>query len=166
MPSTRALYNDELVQAHREAVATLRELLATETDRAERRKLANALLRAKPVKDAAPRAADETGSALLPAPRGEGAAGSAAADEGSSPSTTHRHAAAVNSADLNHDDHFDDLDRELDDLDDSNDPAMREIDALTHQLHHGPDQLAALHKLQEIMKSNLAAFTPGAAQTP
>lgn len=51
MPSIYAQYNEEVVQAHREALQALRELLAEETDPAERRKLANAILRARPAKD-------------------------------------------------------------------------------------------------------------------
>ncbi|MFT3684301.1 MAG: hypothetical protein QM783_05135 [Phycisphaerales bacterium] len=50
MPSVAELYNQEVLDGHREAVAALRDLLAHETDPAERRKLANALLRARPVK--------------------------------------------------------------------------------------------------------------------
>jgi hypothetical protein len=46
------LYNQEVLDGHREAVAALRELLATETDPHERRKLANALLKARPMKTA------------------------------------------------------------------------------------------------------------------
>lgn len=51
MPSIRALYNDEVIQAHREAIAALRELLAETTDPLERRRLATALLKARPVKE-------------------------------------------------------------------------------------------------------------------
>lgn len=54
MPSTAELYNHEVLEGHREAVAALRELLAAEKDPLERRKLANALLRAKPLKLAEP----------------------------------------------------------------------------------------------------------------
>ncbi|MFT3684241.1 MAG: hypothetical protein QM783_04830 [Phycisphaerales bacterium] len=56
MQSVVELYNHEVLEGHREAVAALRELLAQETDPAERRKLANSLLRAKTVKLAAPAA--------------------------------------------------------------------------------------------------------------
>jgi hypothetical protein len=50
MPSVAELYNQEVLEGHREALAALRELLAQEKDPLERRKLANAILRAKPVK--------------------------------------------------------------------------------------------------------------------
>ena len=51
MPSVQALYNQEVLEGHREALAVLRELLKEEKDPLERRKLANAILRARPVKD-------------------------------------------------------------------------------------------------------------------
>jgi len=49
--STAHLYNDELIQAHREALAALRDLLASEGDPVERRRLAVAILRARPVEE-------------------------------------------------------------------------------------------------------------------
>lgn len=51
MPSIQAQYNEEVVQAHREALKALRELLVYEHDPAERRRLAVAMLKARPVKD-------------------------------------------------------------------------------------------------------------------
>ena len=51
MPSIHAEYNTEIIQAHREALKALRELLAEETDPTERRRLAVAILRVRPVKD-------------------------------------------------------------------------------------------------------------------
>lgn len=50
MPSTHAQYNDQVIQGHREAIAALRHLLATETDPAKRCRIAVALLRARPIK--------------------------------------------------------------------------------------------------------------------
>lgn len=144
MPSIRALYNDELVEAHREAVATLRELLATEKDPLERRKLANALLRARPAKDDAP---------SLPREAGEGGEGSATPGEGALSAAPNRRARAVHRDDLDLD-HDDDFDNE-----DLNDPANREIDTLAHQAQHGPDRLAALQKLHAIMKGNMESLT-------
>lgn len=44
-------YNEELIQAHREALAALRELLAAEKDPLERRRLAIAILKSRPAKD-------------------------------------------------------------------------------------------------------------------
>lgn len=151
MPSIRALYNDELVEAHREAVAALRELLATEKDPLERRKLANAILRARPAKDDAP---------SLPREAGEGGEGSATPGEGALSAAPNRRARAVHQEDL-------DLDHD-DDFDDPNDPANREIDALAHQAQHGPDPLAALDKLHAIMTDSMAALTPnsGAPESP
>ncbi|MFT3684581.1 MAG: hypothetical protein QM783_06560 [Phycisphaerales bacterium] len=52
MPSVVELYNQEVLEGHREALAALRELLVEETNPAERRKLANAILRTRPVKNA------------------------------------------------------------------------------------------------------------------
>jgi hypothetical protein len=51
MPSVYALYNEEVVQGHREALAALRELLTSEADPTERRRLATAILRTRQVKD-------------------------------------------------------------------------------------------------------------------
>jgi hypothetical protein len=64
MPSIHAQYNEEIVQAHREALAALRELLAQETDPLERRRLAIAILRARPVKEPAPEKNDEQTTVL------------------------------------------------------------------------------------------------------
>ena len=146
MPSIRALYNDELVQAHREAVATLRELLATEKDPLERRKLANALLRARPAKD----------DALPPSPAsaGEGGRGSARPGEGaSSPVRQHRRKSTHPAIPI------DNLNLEDEDL---THPLDQEINKLSHQFQHGPDQLAALNKLHAIVMENAAALPPGA----
>lgn len=66
MPSIQAQYNEEVVQAHREALQALRELLAAEKQPVERRRLAMAILKARPVKD--PAAHSET-AAAKPAPR-------------------------------------------------------------------------------------------------
>lgn len=70
MPSIQAQFNEEVIQAHREALKALRELLAEETDPLERRRLAVAILRTRPVKDATaptpeakPKAATESGPA-------------------------------------------------------------------------------------------------------
>lgn len=62
-PSTIEQYNQELLQAHREAIATLRELLAAEKDPNERRRLSIAILKARPVKD--PAAQPERKAAVL-----------------------------------------------------------------------------------------------------
>jgi hypothetical protein len=51
MPSIHALYNQEVLEGHREALAALRELLATEPDRTERRRLATAILKTRKVED-------------------------------------------------------------------------------------------------------------------
>jgi hypothetical protein len=51
MPSLQAQYNREVLEGHREALAALRDLLATETDRTERRRLANAILKTRKVQD-------------------------------------------------------------------------------------------------------------------
>ena len=59
MPSIHAQYNEEIVQAQREALAALRELLAEETDPLERRRLAIAILKARPVKEPAPEKSGE-----------------------------------------------------------------------------------------------------------
>jgi HEAT repeat protein len=56
MPSIQSQYNHEVLQAHREAIAALRQLLAEEKNPLERRRLAMALLKARPVK---PLAVDE-----------------------------------------------------------------------------------------------------------
>ena len=52
-PSAIQQYNEELALAHREAIAALRELLSTEKDPTERRRLAIAILKAPPIKDPA-----------------------------------------------------------------------------------------------------------------
>lgn len=52
-PSAIQQYNEELALAHREAIAALRELLAAEKDPTERRRLAIAMLKARPIKDPA-----------------------------------------------------------------------------------------------------------------
>ena len=51
MPSIQAEYLAELIEAHREAMKVLRELLAESTDSAERRRLAIAILRTRPIKE-------------------------------------------------------------------------------------------------------------------
>ena len=162
MPSIRALYNDELVEAHREAVATLRELLATETDRTERRKLANAILRARPAKEDASSLARAAGDRAFGSEADESRksssseatdSGFATPGEGALSAAPNRRARAVHQEDfdLDHDDDFDD--------EDLNDPAHREIDTLAHQLQHGPDPLAAIARLQAIMKGDMESLT-------
>jgi len=49
MPSIQAQFNEEVIQAHREALSALRDLLAVESDPLERRRLAVAILRTRPV---------------------------------------------------------------------------------------------------------------------
>lgn len=50
-PSAIQQYNEELAAAHREAIAVLRELLSAEKNPTERRRLAIAILKARPIKD-------------------------------------------------------------------------------------------------------------------
>ncbi|MFT3683690.1 MAG: hypothetical protein QM783_01985 [Phycisphaerales bacterium] len=57
MPSLRDQYNEEVLQGHREALAALRDLLAAEKDPTERRRLACAILKTRPVKASQPPAA-------------------------------------------------------------------------------------------------------------
>ena len=146
MPSIRALYNDELVQAHREAVAALRELLAAEKNPLERRKLANAILRARTAKDDIPPSPAPSERRCHKALR--------VTDEGALPAATHSRTNAVQA-----DDH------DKDDFESPNDPAVREIDELAHQLQHGPNPLAALARLKAIMKGSMAALTSNANGT-
>ncbi|MDP1662891.1 MAG: hypothetical protein Q8L55_13330 [Phycisphaerales bacterium] len=97
MPSIQAQFNEEVIQAHREALQALRELLAEETDPLERRRLAIAILRARPVKDTEPPppAPDAAGDRALGSKahesqksrrtrRGNSSGSFAAADEGAS----------------------------------------------------------------------------------
>jgi len=59
-------YSHELAQAHREALAALRELLTAETDPTERRRLAIAILRARPIKAPQAPAAERPDAAAHP----------------------------------------------------------------------------------------------------
>ncbi|MBY0308046.1 MAG: hypothetical protein K2Q09_04815 [Phycisphaerales bacterium] len=60
MSTLHAEYLAEIIQAHREGLKALRDLLTAETDPAERRRLAIALVRARPVADPCPEPADQT----------------------------------------------------------------------------------------------------------
>ena len=134
MPSTRALYNEEVIHAHREALAALRRLLAQEKDPLELRKLANAILRARPIKVSATdepaspakseRAAESEGARL-----GEG-------DLPATVSTSHDHPALG--------------------TDETTHP---EADELARRLMTTPDPLACLREMQMVAALGSAPFT-------
>jgi hypothetical protein len=182
MPSPVDSYNTQVLEGHRDAVIALRELLAQEKDPLKRCRFANSLLRARPIKvpppssSAAP--ADEDAPRTPHSPARQTTASNppsvppiagATPNQPSNP-TPHRRSDHLNTADFNDaddpdnpdNDDFDDdpdLDEDLDaDFDDPNDPAMQEINDLSRQLEHGPDPLAALHKLHAIMRDNFAAI--------
>ncbi|MFT3683835.1 MAG: hypothetical protein QM783_02725 [Phycisphaerales bacterium] len=80
MSALHAAYLADIIEAHREGLRVLRELIATATDPAERRRLAIALVRARPVKDPDP---DEEMPSTLPGKRTEPSADQQTAPRGS-----------------------------------------------------------------------------------
>ncbi|MFT3685765.1 MAG: hypothetical protein QM783_12720 [Phycisphaerales bacterium] len=144
MQSVAELYNQEVLEGHREALAALRELLAQETDPSERRKLANAILRARPVKRAK---TDQPPSPSTPRPPAR-ANPDVALNLGSG-------TALDPEDDVDSDDAFDiDPDDPLDLEDDDRGPDEaldRKADELSRRLVSGPDRHGALRELHAFM---------------
>lgn len=164
MPSVQSTFSEEILHGHREAFATLRELLATETDRTERRKLANALLRVRPAKpdpDASPAQRERD-----PRPASTITSGAPSAANTTPPTTDPELLAIATAFALSSNAEDDEAQDNQDDLLDEDSAALdREATQWAHRILNAPDREAALRELREHL--NLpSTMTTDAAGSP